>query len=124
VKGQWIDNAAKYDLYLAIQDNGIWASGDAGLTWPPTIKGGEGLNIEMQKHVPSPAESVVTLNFCGLAKIKSAEGYFRKRMERRFRASINGPILPARLVLSARLDIRPFFPSRSMTKASMDQADF
>jgi photosystem II stability/assembly factor-like uncharacterized protein len=65
VKGQWIDNAAKYDLYLAIQDNGIWASGDGGLSWPPTIKGGEGLNIEMQKHVPSPADSLVTVNFCG-----------------------------------------------------------
>ena len=65
VKGQWIDNAAKYDLYLAIQDNGIWASGDGGLTWPPPSAGPEGLNIEMQKHVPSPADSVVTARVCG-----------------------------------------------------------
>jgi photosystem II stability/assembly factor-like uncharacterized protein len=65
VKGQWIDNAAKYDLYLAIQDNGIWASGDGGLSWPPPKRGPEGLNLDMQKHVPSPADSVVTARVCG-----------------------------------------------------------
>ena len=65
VKGQWIDNAAKYDLYLAIQDNGIWASGDGGLSWPPPERGPEGLYLDMQKHVPSPADSVVTASVCG-----------------------------------------------------------
>lgn len=70
VKGQWIDNAAKYDLYIAVQDNGIWASGDGGLTWPRDPNGNapggnEGDYIEMQKHVPSPADSVVTVNACG-----------------------------------------------------------
>jgi photosystem II stability/assembly factor-like uncharacterized protein len=64
VKGQWIDNSARYDLYIAVQDNGLWASGDAGLTWPSTF-GGEGDFIEMQKHVPSAADSVVTANACG-----------------------------------------------------------
>jgi photosystem II stability/assembly factor-like uncharacterized protein len=70
VKGQWIDNAGKYDLYLAAQDNGMWASGDEGVTWPPDSSGHapggpEGLNFEMQKHVLSPADSVVTANVCG-----------------------------------------------------------
>ncbi|APG08852.1 photosystem II stability/assembly factor-like uncharacterized protein [Bradyrhizobium elkanii] len=65
VKGQWIDNLAKYDLYITVQDNGIWASGDGGMTWPPPNAGPEGLNIEMQKHFPSPADSVVTVTACG-----------------------------------------------------------
>jgi photosystem II stability/assembly factor-like uncharacterized protein len=65
VKGQWIDNVANYDLYIAVQDNGIWASGDGGLTWPPPMAGAEGVNIDMQKHVPSPADSVVTVTACG-----------------------------------------------------------
>ncbi len=64
VKGQWISNAARYDLYIAVQDNNIWASGDAGLTWPSAVCC-EGDFIEMQKHVSSPADSVVTANVCG-----------------------------------------------------------
>ena len=64
VKGQWIDKTAEYHLYIAVQDNQIWASGDAGLTWPSAVAG-EGDFLEMQKHVPLAAESVVTVNACG-----------------------------------------------------------
>jgi hypothetical protein len=77
VKGQWIDNAARYDLYIAVQDNHIWASGDAGLTWPSDICC-EGDFIEMQKHVPSAADSVVTAFVCGNCTNKVGGAVFSK----------------------------------------------
>jgi hypothetical protein len=64
VKGQWIDDIGRYDLYFGTQDNNVLASTDLGDTWPNAVSS-EGFFIEMQKRVATGANSQVNFVACG-----------------------------------------------------------
>ncbi len=64
VKGQWIDDISRYDLYFGTQDNNNLASTDMGATWPNAICC-EGFFFEMQKHVATAGDTQVTYVSCG-----------------------------------------------------------
>jgi photosystem II stability/assembly factor-like uncharacterized protein len=64
VKGQWIDDIGRYDLYFGTQDNNNLASTDTGVTWPNAICC-EGFFFEMQKRVVTAADTQVTFVSCG-----------------------------------------------------------
>ena len=64
VKGQWIDDIGRYDLYFGTQDNNNLASTDMGVTWPNAICC-EGFFFEMQKRVATAADTQVTFVSCG-----------------------------------------------------------
>lgn len=64
VKGQWIEDIGRYDLYFGTQDNNNLASGDLGVTWPNAVCC-EGFFFEMQKRVPTAGDTQVTFVACG-----------------------------------------------------------
>ena len=64
VKGQWIDNISRFDLYFGTQDNNNLSSGDMGGTWPHVICC-EGFFFEMQNHVAAETDSEVNFTSCG-----------------------------------------------------------
>jgi photosystem II stability/assembly factor-like uncharacterized protein len=49
------------DLYFGTQDNGFWASGDGGITWPGAF-GSEGLLFSLLHRTPSDADQTVTFS--------------------------------------------------------------
>jgi len=51
------------DLYFGTQDNDIWGSGDAGLTWPGR-RGAEGFHLQVLHSTPSSTGSQVTGTTC------------------------------------------------------------
>ena len=63
VKGQWITNLSRYDLYFGTQDNNLWTSKDVGSNWINTICC-EGFFIELQHRVASAADSKTTFVAC------------------------------------------------------------
>jgi len=58
VKGQTITSLSRYDLYFGTQDNRIWASANAGRTWPYATKG-EGFFID-GAHRTSDRDNKIT----------------------------------------------------------------
>lgn len=63
VKGQWLDDLDRYDLYFGTQDNNNWASADLGASWPSSICC-EGFFFEMLKRTTT-ANSQVNFVSCG-----------------------------------------------------------
>ncbi len=64
VKGQWIDDIRRYDLYFGTQDNNNLSSIDVGVTWPNSLCC-EGFFFEMQKRVATAADAQITHVACG-----------------------------------------------------------
>lgn len=64
VKGQWINDIGRYDLYFGTQDNNNWASSDLGGSWPGVVCC-EGFFFEMQKRAATAADAQVTFTSCG-----------------------------------------------------------
>ena len=63
VKGQWITNVGRHDLYFATQDNSLWASSDGGFTWS-SPQCCEGFFFERQHRVPSATGSTINFVTC------------------------------------------------------------
>ena len=63
VKGQWITDIGRHDLYFGTQDNNLYASGDDGKTWGNPICC-EGFFIEGQHRVATAADSRITFTAC------------------------------------------------------------
>lgn len=64
VNGQVIDaNSQKVDLYFGTQDNDLWASPDAGATWPANVCC-EGFFIGADRYNPSVTQSKITFVAC------------------------------------------------------------
>jgi hypothetical protein len=63
VKGQWLDDIDRYDLYFGTQDNNNWASTDLGASWPSSVCC-EGFFFEMLKRT-TVANSQVNFVSCG-----------------------------------------------------------
>lgn len=64
VKGQWINNIGRYDLYFGTQDNNLYASSDNGATWiNPWCC--EGFFIERTPRVDQAVDSKITFRACG-----------------------------------------------------------
>jgi photosystem II stability/assembly factor-like uncharacterized protein len=63
VKGQWIDDIARYDRYFGTQDNDLWSSSDDGATWQRGPRW-EGFFIEVWNRVAHAANSIVTYVAC------------------------------------------------------------
>jgi len=59
VRGQWIDDIERYDMYFGTQDNDLWSSSDEGATWEFGAAP-EGFHIELLPHVATAADSQVT----------------------------------------------------------------
>ncbi|HKR65702.1 MAG TPA: hypothetical protein VJZ00_18370 [Thermoanaerobaculia bacterium] len=64
VKGQWIEDIGRHDLYFGTQDNSNWASGDDGATWINPFCC-EGFFFERQYRVDTEADSQITHVSCG-----------------------------------------------------------
>jgi len=64
VKGQWINDIHRYDLYFGTQDNDNRASADAGVSWPGQVCC-EGFFFEMEKKVATAADTQVNFVSCG-----------------------------------------------------------
>ena len=114
VKGQWIDNAAKYDLYSGVQDNRIWASGDAGLTWPSEVVLRGRLTSRCKSTSLRRPTAWLPRMFAVIAQIWSAERCFPKHMEHSLTECSRWPDPPAphptpTLPLLRFLDIRHSF---------------
>src|SRR5262249_2651369 len=62
VRGQWLDNISRHDLYLGTQDNGLWSSSDTGKTWDHNNFGGDVYFIEGEYHVATSSDSQITFN--------------------------------------------------------------
>jgi hypothetical protein len=53
------------ELYLATQDNGLWASGDDGVTWPSTV-GGDEFHTQVARYSEGPGhDNTFVLTFIG-----------------------------------------------------------
>jgi photosystem II stability/assembly factor-like uncharacterized protein len=63
VRGQWIDDIKRHDLYFGTQDNNLYSSGDGGATWNFGTCC-EGFFIEGRSHVPTTADSQITFVAC------------------------------------------------------------
>lgn len=63
IKGQYIEDIGRYDLYFGTQDNDLWASGDGGLTWTFGMCC-EGFFIEAQRRVATSSHSKITNVAC------------------------------------------------------------
>jgi photosystem II stability/assembly factor-like uncharacterized protein len=64
VRGQWITDIGRHDLYFGTQDNNLWASGDGGATWINSFPW-EGFFIERQHRVATSSDSKTTYVACG-----------------------------------------------------------
>jgi photosystem II stability/assembly factor-like uncharacterized protein len=60
VKGQWVTNIGRHNLYFGTQDNGFFSSADVGKTWVKCPTCNEGDFFEAEPRVATPAESQVT----------------------------------------------------------------
>jgi len=63
VKGQWINDLGRYDLYFGTQDNHNRASADAGATWPGLVCC-EGFFFQLEKEVATAADTQVNFVSC------------------------------------------------------------
>ncbi len=63
IKGQFISDIGRHDLYFGTQDNDVRASGDNGVTWPGQLCC-EGFFIEAQRLVQSEADSKINTVVC------------------------------------------------------------
>ena len=63
VKGQWITDISRHDLYFGTQDNSLFASGDNGATWINPVCC-EGFFIEREHRVATSANSKITFVAC------------------------------------------------------------
>jgi photosystem II stability/assembly factor-like uncharacterized protein len=63
VRGQWIDDEFRHDLYFGTQDNNFYSSDNTGVSW---TKGAccDVLHIEAQYHVATAADSQITFFAC------------------------------------------------------------
>jgi hypothetical protein len=59
VKGQWIDDIARHQLYFGTQDNAVWSSTD-GETWTRCCNEGE--FFEGEYHVATSSDSQITFH--------------------------------------------------------------
>ena len=64
VKGQWIEDIGRHDLYFGTQDNNNWASGDDGATWINPFCC-EGFFFERQYRIATESDSQITHVSCG-----------------------------------------------------------
>jgi photosystem II stability/assembly factor-like uncharacterized protein len=64
VKGQWIEDIGRHDLYFGTQDNSNWASGDDGATWINPFCC-EGFFFERQYRIATAGDSQITHVSCG-----------------------------------------------------------
>ena len=63
VKGQWIDDIGRYDMYFGTQDNDLWSSGDDGVSWTMGARW-EGFFIEAKRRVARESDSKATFVAC------------------------------------------------------------
>lgn len=59
VKGQWIGDISRHDLYFGTQDNALWSKG--GLSWTRCCN--EGGFFEGEYRVPTSSDSQITFSF-------------------------------------------------------------
>ncbi len=64
VKGQWITDIGRHDLYFGTQDNNLYASNDFGKTWSTTPICCEGFFIERLHRVAAAADGQITFTSC------------------------------------------------------------
>ena len=62
VRGQWVDDVPRHDLYFGTQDNSLYSSGNTGATW--TVACCEGFFIEAEYHVKTARDSQITFVAC------------------------------------------------------------
>ena len=118
VKGQWIQNPVRHDIYFITQDNNLWSSSDTGTTWangdccegPPYI--------ELPPHVATTMGDVVTYTSCAPCQPRTSGALFTNPTNwRNPPGALGDPItLPEWTVPQESYHVEAVGPSASLSK--------
>ena len=75
VKGQWIQNPARHDIYFITQDNNLWSSSDTRTTGQMGIVV-RGRQYRLSSHVATTTGDTVTYTACAPCKPRTSGALF------------------------------------------------